>query len=122
MKSITDLFSKCRQIRSFMRICLDLLKKFLTQRLIYCVLTDNRLVECLKYTLKIFHSNCSYFCRRSRLQVFYKISVFKNFAQSTGKHPVLEFIFNTPATLLKKRLSNMCFPVNFAKFLRTSFL
>ena len=27
-----------------------------------------------------------------------------------------------PATLLKKRLWNRCFPVNFAKFLRTSFL
>ena len=27
-----------------------------------------------------------------------------------------------PATLLKKRLRHMCSPVNFAKFLRTSFL
>ena len=27
-----------------------------------------------------------------------------------------------PATLLKKRLWHKCFPVNFAKFLRTSFL
>ena len=27
-----------------------------------------------------------------------------------------------PATLLKKRLYHRCFPVNFAKFLRTSFL
>ena len=27
-----------------------------------------------------------------------------------------------PATLLKKRLWHMCFPMNFAKFLRTPFL
>ena len=30
-------------------------------------------------------------------------------------------LFNRPATLLKKRLWHRCFPVNFAKFLRTSF-
>ena len=30
-------------------------------------------------------------------------------------------IAGTPATLLKKRLWNRCFPVNFAKFLRTTF-
>ena len=38
-----------------------------------------------------------------------------------------EFLFNKvaglrPATLLKKRLWYSCFPVNFAKFLRTPFL
>ena len=37
-----------------------------------------------------------------------------------------EFLFNKvarfrPATLSKKRLWYRCFPVNFAKFLRTSF-
>ena len=30
--------------------------------------------------------------------------------------------FSWPATLLKKRLWHRCFPVNFAKFLRTPFL
>ena len=32
------------------------------------------------------------------------------------------FLGLKPATLLKKRLRHRCFPVNFAKFLRTSFL
>ena len=32
------------------------------------------------------------------------------------------FCRNRPATLLKKSLSHICFPVNFAKFLRTPFL
>ena len=42
------------------------------------------------------------------------------------KTPVLEPFFDKnaglrPATLLKKRLWNRCFPVNFVKFLRTPF-
>ena len=36
--------------------------------------------------------------------------------------PVPFFKKNWPATLLKKRLSHKCFPVNFAKFLRAPFL
>ena len=40
--------------------------------------------------------------------------VLKNFAKFTGKHL-------RRATLLKKRPWNRCFPVNFAKFLRTPF-
>ena len=44
--------------------------------------------------------------------------VLRNFAKFTGK---FEFRLS-PATLLKKRLWHRCFPVNFAKFLRTSFL
>ena len=33
-----DLFNKCEQIRSFMRICLYLLKKLLTEKSIFCAL------------------------------------------------------------------------------------
>ena len=51
----------------------------------------------------------------------------RNFAKISGKHLCQSLFFNKvtglrPATLLKKRLWNMCFPVNFAKFLRTPFL
>ena len=54
-------------------------------------------------------------------------SVLKNFVKSTGKHLCHSPFFNKvaglePATLLKKRLWYKCFPVNFAKFLRTPFL
>ena len=49
-------------------------------------------------------------------------SVFKNFAKFTGKH-LCQSLFSLQrlwsATLLKKRLWNRCFPVNFSKFLRT---
>ena len=56
-----------------------------------------------------------------------KKSVLKNFAKLTGKSMCWSFFFNKvtdlrPETLLKKRLSQRCFPVNFAIFLRTTFL
>ena len=52
--------------------------------------------------------------------------VLRNFTKFTGKHLCQSFFFNKvaglrPATLLKKRLWHRCFPVNFAKFPRTSF-
>ena len=58
--------------------------------------------------------------------VFWKKGVLRNF-KINRKTPVPESLFNTvagltPATLLKKRLWLMCFPVNFVKFLRTRFL
>ena len=56
-------------------------------------------------------------------EVFYKIGVFKNFAKFTwnSKFTCARACQSQPATLLKKRLSQRCFPVNFAKFLRTPF-
>ena len=52
--------------------------------------------------------------------------VLRNFAKFTGKHLCQSFFFNKvaglrPATSLKKRLWHRCFPVNFVKFLRTTF-
>ena len=61
--------------------------------------------------------------RSSRPELFYKNRVLRNFVKVTGKHlcqslkPGLK-----PANLLKLRLWHSCFPVNFVKFLRTSFL
>ena len=52
----------------------------------------------------------SRYYRSSRLEVFCKKGVLKNFADLR------------PATLLKKRLWHRCFPVSFGKFLRTPFL
>ena len=65
--------------------------------------------------------------RSSRLEVFCKKGVLRNFEKFTGKHLCQSLFFNKvacyrPATLLKKRFWNRCFPVNFAKFLRTPFL
>ena len=62
--------------------------------------------------------------RSSRLEVFCRKDVLRNFAKFTGKHLRQSLSFNKvaglrPATLLKKRLRYMCFPVDFPKFLRT---
>ena len=53
--------------------------------------------------------------------------IFRNFTKFTRKHLCQSLFFKKvvglrPATLLKKRLSHKCFPVNFVKFLRTPFL
>ena len=58
--------------------------------------------------------------------MFCKKGVLRNSAKFTGKHLCQSLYFNKvagfrPVTLLKKRLWHRCFPVNFAKFLRTPF-
>ena len=56
----------------------------------------------------------------SRPEVFCKKGVLKDFAKFSGTHLCQGFFFvDRLATLLKKRLWHRCFPVNFAKFLRT---
>ena len=55
-----------------------------------------------------------------------KKGVPKNFAKFTGKHLIRSLFLNkvaglSQATLLKERLRHRSSPVNFAKFLRTSF-
>ena len=63
--------------------------------------------------------------RSCRLEVFCRKGIVRNFAKFTGKH-LHQILFLKkvadvrPATLLK-RLWYRCFPVNFKKFLRTSF-
>ena len=65
--------------------------------------------------------------RSSRLEVFCKKDVLKNFDKFTGKH-LCQSLFLTkfaglrPAALLKNRSWHRCFPVNLSKFLRTPFL
>ena len=56
----------------------------------------------------------------------YKKGVLKNFTNFTSRHLCLNLFFTNvagfrPATLLKNRLRQRCFPVNVAKFLRTRF-
>ena len=58
--------------------------------------------------------------------MFCKKGILRKLAKFTGIHLCQSLCFNkvaglSPATLLKKRLVHRCFPVNFAKFLRTLF-
>ena len=64
--------------------------------------------------------------RSSHQRYSKKKGVLKNFVKFTGKHLCQSLFFNKveelrPATLWKKRLWRRCFPVDFAKFLRTPF-
>ena len=63
-------------------------------------------------------------CQETEPEVFCKKGVLRNFTKFTGKHLCQSLFFNglRPGTLVKKRLCYRCFPVNFVKFLRTSFL
>ena len=91
---------------------------------IICILYILTITLCKCAIIGVFtllHVHFSY--RSSRPEVFCKWGVVRNFTKFTGKHLCQSF-FNkvaglTPATLLKKRLWYRCFPVNFAKFLRT---
>ena len=65
--------------------------------------------------------------RSSHRKSSLKKVVLRNFTKFTGKQLCQKLFFNIvaslrPATLLTKRLWYRCFPVNFAKFLRTLFL
>ena len=78
--------------------------------------------------------NCPNFCyssqsghRSSHQRCPIVIGVLKKFTKFTGKHLCQRLFFNKvaglrPVTLLKKRLWHRYFPVNFVKFLRTTFL
>ena len=62
--------------------------------------------------------------RSSHPEMFCQKDVLKNFTKFTGKQLCQSLFFNKvvglrPATLLKKRLWDRCFPMNFVKFLRS---
>ena len=63
--------------------------------------------------------------RNSNRRCSVRKGVLKNFKEFTGKHLCQNLFINKglrSVTLLKKRLWHRCFPVNFARFLRTAFL
>ena len=67
--------------------------------------------------LFLFLENKTYAC--SRLGVFCKKGVLRNFSKFTGKHLCQSFFFNKVAGL--RHRWHRCFPVNFVKFPTTLF-
>ena len=66
-------------------------------------------------------------CRNSHQRCSLKKVFLKNFTKFSGRHLCWSLFFNKVSgmrstTLLKERLQQRCFPVNFVKFLRTPFL
>ena len=82
---------------------------------------DKLFSESQEALLSVFHH------QKQPTEVLCKKRCSEKFRKFTGKHLCKSLFFNKvaclkPATLLKRRLWHRCFPVNFAKFLRTPFL
>ena len=58
--------------------------------------------------------------QKQPLEVFCRKDALRNFAKFTGKHLRQSPLFNKVAGL--SSVDSLCFPVDFAKFLRTAFL
>ena len=58
--------------------------------------------------------------QKQPLEVFCRKGVLRNSAKFTGKHLRQSPLFNKAAGL--SSVDSLCFPVDFAKFIRTSFL
>ena len=83
-------------------------------------------IKVLRTSVLLSWNYLSKYFRNNRPEVFCKKGVLRNFAKFTGKHLCQSLFFDKvaglrPGTLFKKSLWYRCFPVNFAKFLRTSF-
>ena len=120
--------------------CFSLVKKF-EARLhdIFYSWTFDLLLINSRYSVWSFRSNRSELNRIYSLwsfrssrpekqspEVFCTKGALRNFAKFTEKHLCQSLFFDEvadlrPVTLLKKRLWHRCFPVDFAKFLRTPF-
>ena len=86
--------------------------------------TQTNNMNCVKVIQLVLLPNFQY--KSNRLEVFCKKGVLKNLPKFYRKTPVPEPLFNKVtglrcANLFKKRVWHRCFPVNFAKFLRTPF-
>ena len=107
-------------------LLLRLLKQFLFLRnAIFLSVTEILYDKVLISSFFIFQTSTTFRSIYRRCSV--RIAVLRNFAKFTGKHLCQNLFFNKvaglrPAPLLKKRLWHRCIPVNFAKFLITTFL
>ena len=93
--------------------------------------SKRKIIQCqkdVKYSVNILiYSSATFTLIFRRPYVFCKNVVLRNFVKSTEKPLCWSLLFNKvlgirPATALKKILWQRCFPVNFRKFLRRSFL
>ena len=79
-----------------------------------------------KHCLKVLRDLIWGTCRLHQFRLL-KFRFARNYVETVSFHKSRPYHFKfckdwRPATLLKKRLQHRCFPVNFAKFLRTPFL
>ena len=115
------MYRSCLGIYVFQTFFLTLLSNYCKLSSLFCRRQCNVLMQRFKLLKEIAQFGSS------RPEVFCEKGVLRNFAKLTIKRLCQSLFFNKvaglgPATLLKKRLCYTCYPVNFAKFLRTPFL
>ena len=88
----------------------------------FCCYFEETNVRWVNFNFSQFHEHIF---RSSHSQIFFKIGVLKSLRNFTGKHLCWSlFLKNLQAEALQlylKSLQHCCFPVKFAKFLRTLF-
>ena len=103
------------------------LKNICQRLLFYCTHTTRYYLSVLLYIQHLLPHHHCYFSEAVVWRCIIK-TVFLEISQKfSGKYLCQSLFFNKvaglrPASLLKKRLWHRCFPVNFAKFLRTPFV
>ena len=103
-----------------------ILKNICQRLLLHCTHTTHCYLSVLLYIQHLLPHHHCYYSEAVVRRCSIKKGVLRNFAKFTGKHLCQSLFFNKvaglrPASLLKKRHWHGCFPVNFAKFLRTLF-
>ena len=104
-----------------------ILKNICQRLLLHCTHTTDCYLSVLLYIQHLLPHHYCYYSEAVARRCSMIKAVLRNFAKFTGKHLCHSLFLNKvvglrPATLLKRRLWHRCFPVNFVKFLRTSFL
>ena len=117
--SIKNFFSKCDQIRSFLRIWSHLLKKPLMENFIFCAVTPWLTID---FHERITGWHLHYIDNWH--YIFAKINVMNINHRSSCPEVFLKISQNSQKSNCvadKKRFRHRCFPVNFANFLRAPF-
>ena len=120
-------FTKLRAFRACVPSCLKLLRAYAPHfSRAYVPTTTHKIY--LLYLISIPYIAVSLWiiCRSSHWRCSLRKGVLRSFLKFTGKHLCKSLLFNKvaglrPATLLKNKTWHRCFPINFAKFLRTTF-
>ena len=104
-----------------------ILKNICQRLLLHCTRTTHCYLSILLYIQHLLPHHHCYYSEAVVRRCSIKKGVLRNFAKFTGKHLCQSLFFDKiaglrPATLLKKRLWHRRFPLNFAKFLRATFV
>ena len=129
-----DLYQRPLEIWYFLYICVGVTSMALSRKIHIRVTSPasaKKMIFILENLVFLLKYHIDWHPRNGPILSHWRCStrkgVLRNFAKCTGKDLFQGFFFNKvtglrPTTLLKRKLWCRCFPVNFAKFLRTLFV